>query len=150
MISFLMEVFSVKNSLKLYSSFMKKGVVLSILALTFFFTDLALAGDGGAQGIGTLATNITGSFRALGMLILAIAFLAGIGFVMAAIFKFKQHKDNPTQIPLGTPVAMLVIGIVLIFLPNLILPAGTTIFGGSAQTGGWTGKVPSGTIPGAS
>lgn len=119
-----------------------------LLLFTFaFFASGALADSG---GIGAIATNITGSFKALGQLVLAIAFLAGIGFVMAAIFKFKQHKDNPTQIPLGTPVAMLVIGIVLMFLPNLIAPAGTTIFGGSATTGGFKGNISSGLIPGAS
>lgn len=117
-----------------------------LTALTFFLSG-AFADSG---GIGVIATNITGSFKALGQLVLAIAFLAGIGFVMAAIFKFKQHKDNPTQIPLGTPVAMLVIGIVLMFLPNLIAPAGTTIFGSSATTGGFKGNISSGLIPGAS
>lgn len=102
-----------------------------------------------SSGIGQIASNITGQFKALGQLTLAIAFLAGIGFIMAAIFKFKQHKDNPQQIPLGTPIAMLVIGAFLVFLPSLIGPAGTSIFGGSATAGGFTGsgiKV----VPGAS
>jgi Holliday junction resolvasome RuvABC DNA-binding subunit len=29
--------------------------------------------------------------------ITAISYMAGFGFLIAAIFKFKQHKDNPTQ-----------------------------------------------------
>lgn len=123
---------------------------LSLLATVtvLFFSGAVFAESTG--GIGDIASSITGSFKALGQLILAISFLAGIGFVMAAIFKFKQHKDNPTQVTLGQPVAMLVIGIVLMFLPNLIKPAGTTIFGTSATTGGFKGNISSGLIPGVS
>ena len=38
-----------------------------------------------------------------------------------AIFKFKQHKDNPTQVPVGTPVAMLAISAALVFLPGFTI-----------------------------
>ncbi len=114
----------------------------------------AQTGGGGSSGgttIGTLASNITGSFQQIGALILAISFVGGLGFTMAAIFKFKQHKDNPTQIPLGTPIAMLAIGIVLMFLPGIISPAGQTLFGASATSaaGGFTGSGTS-TLPGSS
>lgn len=115
-------------------------------------TDVFAQGGGGSATIGSLAENITGSFTQLGQLILAISFVAGLGFTMAAIFKFKQHKDNPTQIPLGTPIAMLAIGIVLMFLPGIIKPAGTTIFGAGATTagGGLTGSAGLSTLPGTS
>lgn len=108
-------------------------------------------GSGGGTNLGTLAQNITGSFQQIGALILAISFVGGLGFTMAAIFKFKQHKDNPTQIPLGTPIAMLAIGIVLMFLPGIISPAGQTLFGASATSaaGGFTGSGTS-ALPGTS
>jgi intracellular multiplication protein IcmD len=110
------------------------------LMLGFLYSGIALAQGNEATGIGKIAQNVTGSFEELGKLILGLAFLAGIGFVMAAIFKFKQHKDAPHQTPLGTPVAMLVIGVVLVFMTNLIAPAGSTIFGTSAKGGGFTGE----------
>lgn len=116
-----------------------KKVLLSFgLLSTLSYSGFVFAGASDS-GIGGIATNITQSFEAVGQLIVAIAFLAGIGFIMAAIFKFKQHKDNPTQIPLGTPLAMLVIGAFLVFLPSLIGPAGVTIFGGKETAGGFTG-----------
>lgn len=134
----------------------KVAGVVAVVALTLFVGDAfaqAPAGGGGAGGtnLGTLAQNITGSFQQIGALILAIAFVGGLGFTMAAIFKFKQHKDNPTQIPLGTPIAMLAIGIVLMFLPGIISPAGQTLFGGSATSsaGGFTGAGTS-ALPGTS
>lgn len=40
---------------------------------------------------------------------------------------------------MGTPITMLLVGVALIFLPNIILPAGTSIFGSGAVTGGFNG-----------
>jgi intracellular multiplication protein IcmD len=121
----------------------KVAGAVSILALSLFVSDVFAqqTGGGGGSTLGSIAQNITGSFQQIGALILAIAFVGGLGFTMAAIFKFKQHKDNPTQIPLGTPIAMLAIGIVLMFLPGIISPAGQTLFGGTATSaaGGFTG-----------
>lgn len=112
-------------------------LALSMLVLTsLFYGADAFAG---AKDIGEIATNITKSFEGIGKLILAIAFVAGIGFVMASVFKFKQHKDNPTQIPLGTPIALLAVGVTLIFLPSIITPAGTTLFGEGAKAGNFSG-----------
>ena len=54
--------------------------------------------------------------------------------------KFKQFKDNPQQTPIGTPIVMLLIAILLMFLPSIMTPAGETVFGqdkaisGSVQT----------------
>jgi intracellular multiplication protein IcmD len=152
MIIFLLEVLVKHISISKYLPYVRAlclfGVVFGV-----FFTDAALAQSQGGQtqGVGAIATGITTQFKALGQLILAVAFLAGIGFIMAAIFKFKQHKDNPTQIPLGTPIAMLVIGAFLVFLPSLIAPVGQTLFGsvGTPKAGGFTGSGVS-IIPGAS
>jgi intracellular multiplication protein IcmD len=72
---------------------------------------------------------------------LGIAFVAGLGFVIASLFKFKQHKDNPTQIPLGTPLALFAIGVILVFLSALFEPAGKTLFGDKAKSAGPTGDL---------
>lgn len=94
------------------------------------------------ESLGQIATNLTGSFTGIGKLMIAISYIAGIGFAIAAIFKFKQHKDNPTQIPLGTPLAMLAIAIALVFLPSFFKPAGKTL--GVTAAGGFTGSGISG------
>ena len=69
----------------------------------------------------------------------ATSYLAGFGFAIAGVFKFKQHKDNPQQAPLGTCIAMLLVGISLIFLPSIITVGGGTL-GTSNQgnVGGFT------------
>ena len=112
---------------------------LSLWMSVYFYTSLALAADSD-DNLGKVASTITSSFGQLAKLITAGAYMAGIGFCMASMLKYKAHKDNPTQIPIGTPIALLFIGAALIFLPNIFKIAGYTIFGGTSGAGG-TGGV---------
>lgn len=133
-----------------------KPILKVLLMLTIIFGigyfDFAFADASTSQGIGVIATNVTTAFASLGKLMIATAYLAGFGFTIVSIFKFKQHKDNPTQIPIGTPLALLAIGVSLIFLPGLVAPIGQTLFGSSSSlkdiAGGFTGtgaaKIPGG------
>jgi len=98
----------------------------------------------GSLSLGGMASSITSSFTSLTKLVTAGSYLAGLGFSIGAIMKFKQHKDNPTNIPVGTPIAMTFIAAALLFLPSILGVTGTTLFGGSGQTSGPTGSVFSG------
>lgn len=105
---------------------------------------LMVTGEGMATGltIGGMASSITSSFTSLTKLITAGSYLAGLGFSIGAIMKFKQHKDNPTQIPIGTPIALVFISAALLFLPTILDVAGYTMFGTSGGTvAGPTGSV---------
>src|SRR3989338_2981991 len=82
-----------------------------------------------AQSLGSIATTITSSFASLAKLITAGSYMAGLAFAVGAIMKFKQHKDAPTQIPIGTPIAMLFIAAALMFLPTVYTSSGKTVFG---------------------
>ena len=95
-----------------------------------------------ATDLGSIAVSITDSFESVGKLMIALAYLSGIGFGISSVFKFKQHKDNPTQIPIGTPFALFGVSCILIFLPGIYQPAGNTIFGkdGMAGAGGFHGE----------
>ena len=115
-----------------------KATLFLLIAAACFYAGTAMA-QTTDEGIGGVANRITGMASTLAKMMVAISYIAGIGFVIASLFKFKQHKDNPTQIPLGTPLALLIIGIVLVFLPMIFTPVGETIFG--------PGATPAGTIP---
>ncbi len=105
------------------------------VSLMFFATEVS------ATTLGKMASNITASFTNLTKLITAASYLAGLGFSIGAIMKFKQHKDNPTQIPIGTPIALVFIAAALLFLPSILDVAGETMFGASGTTAGPTGTV---------
>lgn len=91
--------------------------------------------------VGGMASSILGSFQSLAKLITGGSYVAGLGFSVGAIMKFKQHKDNPTQIPIGTPIALIFIAAALLFLPTILSMTGNTMFGGSGSTAGPTGLV---------
>ncbi len=108
--------------------------LLSGIALT------GVAMAAGDTGLAAIGNNITSSFEAIGKLITGVSYISGMAMVVVGIFKFKQHMDNPQQIPMGTPITILGVGILLIFFPSIITPAGETIFGSTKATGGFTGE----------
>lgn len=108
---------------------MKKRSMITSVSLAVGL--MALSGAAIAAGdetFGSLAERVTESFAPLAKLITAIAYLAGLGFGIGAVMKFKQHKDNPTQIPIGTPVAMTFIAAALLFFPSMLGITGGTLF----------------------
>lgn len=105
----------------------------------FFCAGVALADS--SLTLGGMASSITGSFESLTKLITAASYLAGLAFAIGAIMKFKQHKDNPTQITIGTPVALVFIAAALLFLPSILDVAGATMFGGAGEVAGPTGTI---------
>ena len=98
----------------------------SIVTLVAFFAGEAMAAD----SIGTVASTIYSSFNQLSKLVTSGAYLGGLAFAVGAIMKFKQHKDNPTQVPIGTPIALVMIAACLLFLPSILGVAGQSIFSG--------------------
>ena len=99
--------------------------------------------------LGEIGSNVAKSFGNIAQLIIATAYISGIGFGIAAIFKFKQVKDNPTQIPISTPFALLAVSALLVFLPGIFKPAGVTLFGKvKAEESGATGTISGVCIPG--
>lgn len=91
----------------------------------FLYTATAIA----APTLGTMAADVTTTFVNIGLLITSGSYIAGLAFSVGAIMKFKQHKDNPTQIPIGTPISLVLIAAALLFMPTLLKSVGTTMFG---------------------
>ena len=85
--------------------------------------------------LGEVFVGLSQSFPDIGKLIIAIAYISGIGFGIAAVYKFKQYKDNPTQIPVGTPVALLVVSVLLVFMPSIVSPTAQSLFGTTSGSG---------------
>jgi intracellular multiplication protein IcmD len=86
------------------------------------------------KDVGGVAKNVFEALKPVGKLLVYGSYIAGIGFAIAAMLKFKAHKDNPTQVPLGTPIAFLFIAGGLMFLPGVMTTAGGTLFGSDAQS----------------
>lgn len=134
------------NQQKYWSRVLMRFLV-TLISLTAMAAFAKNTGGGGAQNLSGIAGNVIENFGALAKMITAAAYVAGFGFAFAAILKFKAHKDNPQQIPVGTPIALLFIGAALIFLPTLFSVTGQTVFGSGATAGGVSGGL---SVPGFS
>ena len=115
------------------------AILMLVVTGISFYSGYAVAAASQSMSLGQIASQVTGSFGQLAQLITAGAYIAGMGFALAAILKFKQHKDNPQQIQIGQPIALLFIAAALIFLPTIFGIAGQTVFGSGATYGGVTG-----------
>ncbi len=117
-----------------------KKVVLGLLALVGLTVGTAaLAAASGVTGLGSVAQNVTTNLANVARLITAGSYVVGMAFAVGAIVKFKAHKDNPTQIPIGTPIALLFVAAALIFLPTIFKVSGSTLFGQSGTVAGVSG-----------
>ena len=77
------------------------------------------------------------SFDKLTRLITGASYLAGVGFAVGAILKFKAHKDNPRQTVLGKPTALVFIGASIPFIDKAAAIAGASLFSQASRgTGG--------------
>lgn len=87
------------------------------------------------ENIGELLCNIKlKSFQGIYRLIFYFSYVAGLGVLVGGVFKLKQVKDNPTQIPVSTPIALFICGTLLLFLPSILNPVGESIFGSVSGT----------------
>ncbi len=103
------------------------------VALVVFAADAAFAATSSTSlTLGSVASNVTGTFAKLTQLITASAYIGGMGFSVGAIMKFKAHKDNPAQTPIGQPVGLLIVAMALLFLPTILGITGNSIFGTTA------------------
>jgi intracellular multiplication protein IcmD len=114
-----------------------RKVMLAVLALGCFA--VGTASFAAISGFGSVAAQVTSNVAQVAKLVTAGAYVIGMAMAVAAIVKFKAHKDNPTQIPIGTPIALLFVAAALIFVPTIFKVSGSTLFGGSGQVAGVSG-----------
>ena len=90
---------------------------------------------------GSMASSMTATCSNIGLMITGGSYIGGLAFSIGAIMKFKQHKDNPTQVPIGTPIALVFIAAALLFLPSILSVTGQTMFGAKGSTAGPKGTT---------
>lgn len=112
----------------------KKVVGSSLLAFAWVGTTYA-----GSESLGTMASTLTATFGSVGKAVTALSYIAGLGFAIASILQFKQHKENPSQTPIGKPISQILIAAALLFLPSMFSAVGNTIFKEGGTTAGASG-----------
>lgn len=112
------------------------GVLLTGAIFAFLLCASAFAAP---SGIGAVAGSVTGNLGNIARLITAAAYVAGMGFAVGAIVKFKAAKDMPQQNPIGTPIVFLFVAAALLFAPSVFRVSGKTM--GLSGIAGVSGTV---------
>jgi intracellular multiplication protein IcmD len=123
----------------MFSSKTKKALLLGTSALLFLVGTAVFAASGSNVGIGGVATKVQSNFTAIALFITSASYIGGLGFGVGAILKFKAHKDNPTQVQLSVPIALLFVAAALMFIPSVFKSAGQTLYGTSGSSAGISG-----------
>jgi intracellular multiplication protein IcmD len=111
----------------------------TLIVFSSFAVTSSLYATGSGEGIGSVAKNISLALTDIGLLINGAAYVAGLGFALAGMLKFKAHKDNPQQVPLSTGIVLFAVGAGLVFIPSLLKSGGHTLFGSTASEGSAAG-----------
>ncbi|MEC8882696.1 MAG: hypothetical protein VX737_05410 [Pseudomonadota bacterium] len=111
-----------------------KKITFIICSILLPIGVFALNCDTNSLALGCIANRLGSGADTLLRLLLGLAFVSGWGFMIAAIFKFKQVKENPTQVPVSTPFAFLLTAVLLIFIPGLLTTGAVTVFGSDPGT----------------
>ena len=118
---------------------MKAKWLLKILAITTAVVGLFLVGTTMASGsvsdgiaLSSITANVNTTISELSKILTDIALIAGVGFILASLFKFHQHKLNPTQVPISQGVTLLLIGAALTLFVVMLPTAKRAVFGKDA------------------
>ena len=107
----------------------KKNVILGFSALFFsgpIYANTCSTDD--AYGLKRVLVNLYCSFDPISIMLGGAGYLGGIAFGAAAALKFKQHRDNPTQVSIGFPLVYLTIAVGLVYMPSLLSEGRNTLF----------------------
>ena len=122
------------------NSFIKtvgRGIVkcLPIIVGVGLVSGVCFADGSDVVTVQTIASNMTRTVSSVANIISNVALVVGLSLVCASFFKLKQHKDQPTQVPISNGVTLLVIGAALTVFPLLLPTANQAAFGSSVTTG---------------
>jgi hypothetical protein len=117
--------------------------MLFVAAMVVLFGPEAHAGT----KLSNIITNVTMSWGSFQSILSAVAWLTGAGLGCIAIFKFKDHVDNPQQTPLSAGVKRMLAGGMMLSLPFMLNAVRGSLYGkmgigtNSLKNTGWGGVV---------
>lgn len=114
------------NGLRVYFMQVRK----LLLSVALFAVLLTAAGNAEASTLGTIINAFKNSWDKFQSVLTSVAWIAGAFLGCAAIFKFKDHVDNPAQTPLSQGVKRMIAGGMLLSLPFTINAVNGSLFTG--------------------
>ena len=87
--------------------------LLAVIAIGFCPT---VYGAATAGEVSAVMTSLVAAFTGI---LEKICFVIGAGLLIGAVIRYKEHRDNPTQVRIGDSVALLIAGTSIAVLPLL-------------------------------
>ena len=67
--------------------------------------------------IGGVGENLAGVASGVYILIYKICYIVGTAMLVGSLLRFKEHRDNPQQVPLNQPFTLLLMGFAIVAIP---------------------------------
>ncbi len=111
-----------------------KGLCLSFI-MGFLAPAVAYAQAGGTPDLSQMLTTLSSQFPELWKLFTAAAYIMGMGFILMGVYQLRIYGESRTMMPshsnLAKPMATLIAGAMLIYVPTAWTVMTTTVFGNS-------------------
>lgn len=70
-----------------------------------------------AGSIGDAAENLMAPTSIVMKLVEIGCYLIGLAFVLMSVAQYKIHRQSPKLVPLSTPITLLILGVIALFIP---------------------------------
>ncbi len=77
-----------------------------------------------SAGFGSIAQGINEPLTVLIQFVRIVCIVTGVGLIVGGFVKYKQHRDNPVEVPLSSCIFLVLGGIALIVLTFIPLGKG--------------------------
>lgn len=101
---------------------------------------LTISTSANAMTLGEIADNVIRSISSVSQLAGAIGYMIAFFFVLAAIFKLKQHGDDAERYTLRAPIFLFICAILAAYMTSVLTTGNDTFWGGAGQTQGIDGS----------
>jgi len=115
---------------------MKQATQKKWMALGFAGLALAAMSAGAeAQTVGDVATNVLNGLAGVKDVLSGAAYLTGAVFSIKALMAFRDQAEDGGRTKLSRPIALLIVGTILLGLPGFIHVTTASLFGGDGSAG---------------
>ncbi len=84
-------------------------------------------------GLGQVSKDIQGQLGEIPSLFTSAAYIMGVGFTIAGLFKLKEYVDDPSSGNMKNALIRLAVGALLILIPFVITTSSDTMGAGPAD-----------------
>lgn len=108
--------------------FKDKLLRLWVGGLALVMTQISYADEPGS--LAQVSSNILGPVSLFTKTLYSACYVLGAMLIMSSIVQYRDHRNNPSQVPISRPVSLLIFGLLLIGLPWVgHLTAGASFLG---------------------